>query len=65
MEAWSCTRHHRAAGAGVPTGRHHQGDKIDPPRTGREPWRWYHRWWVTLGGILLALIVGALAIEYF
>jgi hypothetical protein len=42
-----------------------RGTRSTPPRTGREPWRWYHRWWVTLGGILLALIVGALAIEYF
>jgi hypothetical protein len=29
------------------------------------PWRWYHRWWVMLGGILLALIVGALALGAF
>jgi hypothetical protein len=28
-------------------------------------WRWYHRWWVMLGGILLALILGALALEAF
>jgi uncharacterized integral membrane protein len=30
-----------------------------------EPWRWYHRWWVMLGGILVALIVGALALGAF
>jgi hypothetical protein len=27
--------------------------------------RWYHRWWVMLGGVLLGLIVGALALGAF
>jgi hypothetical protein len=41
-----------------------------PPPGGSEaptrgPWRWYHRWWVMLGGILLGLIVGALVLGAF
>jgi hypothetical protein len=39
-------------------------DRRQPELTG-QPWRWYHRWWVMLGGILLALIVGALALGAF
>jgi hypothetical protein len=42
-----------------------------PPPPGQDrrqpgqPWRWCHRWWVMLGGILLALIVAALALGAF
>jgi hypothetical protein len=39
-------------------------DRLQPDPT-VQPWRWYHRWWVMLGGILVALIVGALALGAF
>jgi hypothetical protein len=39
-----------------------EGPQPGPPRG---PWRWYHRWWVMLGGILVALIVRALALGAF
>jgi hypothetical protein len=34
-------------------------------RAVKGPWRWCHRWWVMLGGVLVALIVGALALGAF
>ena len=42
-----------------------EGPEGPQPGPTRGPWRWYHRWWVMLGGILLALIVGALALGAF
>jgi hypothetical protein len=44
---------------GPPSG----GSAGPQPKPARAPWRWYHRWWVMLGGILLALTVGALALR--